>query len=924
MPCLGLLVLFALQDPPVRDWMEGLRADRAEERTRAFNQLRTLGRGAEPWLKKGARDPDPELAERSRLLLRTVGIRESLPPALLCEFPGIENRMALEPGQWTAALIEAARQTGDGPAHPSLGWTELNALALRALQGVGDPLEMQVVCDIIGNNQLRVALPGLHELLRIGDAAARRRVLGTLGQLRSPSSVGPVAELLEDPELRGEAAWALARFMRQSSSAVLAREAVRPEASVRSACLQTIENHPTADAIPLLRLLAGDPEYRVRIQAGGQLANLGQDVGDIFIPLLQHPLPYVRSQAQYFLSSRRPPALLPRIRTLLQSPDPELRTCAVWLLSSYQDIDSAADIAELLDDPQVPVRRAAMSSLRQLRGAQAIPRIARMLTDPSEEIRSAALVGLALLEWREILPDVAARIEDPDESLRLQAIDLLGRSDLQAFSPELGRRLLDPSVAVRARAIRCIGWKGMQEHAPAIVSCLASPDDAEARQAESTLIALGSKQALPFLVRGLSHPDAMLRQHCFSVLLHTHPLEAAAALPRLLDDPDSGLRKSAVSAVADLGALAAIPRLRGMLKDPDVELRTGAARVLCQLQATDTTADILPLLSEPALADQIWRSLCHMGGREAIPALTKILGTPDHPARGAALKAIVELQGDAAIPLLRGIARNPEHPHRLDALTRMAALESWDTVPDLLDGLKARSQTVQEIAAQGLASIGAREAIPLLMEKLQEDVPGERAALIDALGRLGAVDAGPLILPLLRAEDCQTARTAIRAVELLDLCDAIPGLRALSRGDDLSLWNAASIALVHLGDRDEVPRLLTDYPRDLVVLNRIRRPELWARLRATPLARDCSGPLVDLWRELACDAGLELRIETGLSDRDRTVRSRGGATSLLDMMEDLDTDSSYVPIFEDRWIRLVDQKTAAAFWKEWWRREQAR
>lgn len=926
MASLGLLLVLALQDPPpVRDWMEGLRAEHAEERTRAFNQLRLMGRGAEPWLKRGVRDADPELAERSRLLLRTLAIRETLPPRVLREFPGIENRLALEPGEWTALLIEAVRQHPSRQPHPALTWSDLDALAGPALQGAVGPNEILTVCEIIGGWRLTSGLPGLHALLRHPNADVRRRVINTLAVIRSASSVGPLAELLDDPELRGDVAWTLARYERQSAVAALARMVESPDLNVRHALIQCFENRARADDVPVLRRLLRDPEPRISLQAAQILSQLGEDAGDLFLPQLRSPHPHIRSQAQYQLGSRRPSSALPKIRALLQAPEPELRTSALWLLSSYGDTDSIDDVAGLLEDPVVSVRRAAISVYRQLYGGDAVPRLARLLSDPAEEIRLSALYSLALLGWTEILPDIAARIEDPDESIRVQMVDLLGRSELAGQSPLLARRLLDPSSRVQVRAIRTIGWQRYRDLAPALVPLLADPEENRAHQIETTLVGLNSRAAIPGLLQGLSQPDALMRQRCFSVLTQMQAPEATAAIPRLLDDPDATLRQSAIRAAGDVGMLAAIPKLRALLKDPDSDLRTLAMRSLCTLRATELTPEILPMLLDPSMQNEGLLWLHTLKSRESVPVCLKILENPEGPCAYNALNLIVGIEDQRAIPLLRRIILQENHPFRLHAVKCLEQLGATDAIPDLLPLLQDCSTFVQDMAAEALAGLGAREAIPALLRIDREDGTGERTTIFDALVRLDAVEIRPIVMARLGHENPSVVRAAVQAAERLDLRAAIPALRALARGDDLNLRSFAADALIRLGDASEAADAVGTTASQMFALNRIRKPEIWARLRSTPLPRFNEPPSVEVLEELACGAGLELRIETDLgNNRDRSFCVRGGAATMLEALDDMMSSNGIHVILEDRWIRVVDHHTAAALWQDWLRRERSR
>ena len=105
--CLGLLLLLPSQDPPVRELVDGMRAESAGLRHHAFTRLRSLGPAAEPELRIAAGELDSEVAARSQTLLRSLDLRRSLSPRLLQNFPDLPERAAENPGVWLGALVAA-------------------------------------------------------------------------------------------------------------------------------------------------------------------------------------------------------------------------------------------------------------------------------------------------------------------------------------------------------------------------------------------------------------------------------------------------------------------------------------------------------------------------------------------------------------------------------------------------------------------------------------------------------------------------------------------------------------------------------------------------------------------------------------------------------------------------------------------------
>ena len=97
--------------------VEKLRSDKIEEREQAVHKLKQLGKAALPELEKVVEDPDREVAERARHLLRFIGIATRIPPGVAQALPGIEERLDREEGfVWTKLFHLAV--VGQPASHP--------------------------------------------------------------------------------------------------------------------------------------------------------------------------------------------------------------------------------------------------------------------------------------------------------------------------------------------------------------------------------------------------------------------------------------------------------------------------------------------------------------------------------------------------------------------------------------------------------------------------------------------------------------------------------------------------------------------------------------------------------------------------------------------------------------------------------------
>ncbi|HVR85953.1 MAG TPA: HEAT repeat domain-containing protein [Planctomycetota bacterium] len=931
---LGLPFLLALQDPPVRELVDRLQTPSAAERSHAFDRLRSLGRSAESELRRGAEDSDPELAARSRVLLRSLELRERLPRTLLQVFADLDVRLAQNAPEWTLALGEATRRNECGDrVHPELGWTELDALATEALRNAPHPEDQRTVCSIIGEYGLSSALPELHALLEDPDLESRRAALRALFRIRSPASIVPIARHLEDPDLRNEAGSFLANYGRASVFPVLETYVRHPCRDVRAALVELLRGVADENAFPLLSRLAQDSDPLIRARAllaAGPLR--GRLSAETLIGFLLHDPGPLRGPAHEALRGTRTPERFQELRRLLASPEPEVRSQAAHLLGEFRDESAFSDLLDLLDDPDSEVRCAGITALYQLRSRQAIPKFTGLLTDPSERVRSLSSRILSLLGLPEAQEIYLQRLREGSDADRLETLRGLSPFSVPEAAADLARLAQTAQGELRLEALRMLGTPEAQAQAPLLIPFLASTEESVAERAEAALASMGAKAVIPKLTELLSHPESYVRQRALSLLTQMRVQEAGPHVLRLLDDADPSVRLEAIRSLEAIPVRAAIPRLRAFLGGREPELKLAAVATLASFKATEAVDDIAALLDDDVLQSDVIQSLWILGSRRAVPALGRLLDAPQSPCRTrtAALQVMLCLDGPETVEALRRIARSPGHPMRESAIRGLATISAWESVSDLLPCLHDRSLLVQDAAADALAQLGVREAVPALRTLLQEDKAGRRTALLLALARLGATETAPRILELLHHEDAEVVASAIQSAQRLRLREALPALLGLSRGDDHALRPLAAGALARLGDPSEVPRLLEGDAHELFLLNRLRRPELWERLESLPRTRAHPQDPPPAWAELACDAGLEISLELDPDyedwvDRRRRDSCQGGVTTLLEELEELIDGRFYCTvILEDDRIRVLPTSAARQLLKEWWRQAPGR
>lgn len=318
-----LSVAFCLAIQDVAELVERLSSDAPEVREEATARLKAIDRAA-PQLRKAARDPDPEVAQRARQVLAVLEVRASLSPALRRAMPGVEERLAAgEPRTWTQVFLE----TGE----------DAEALAPRAIRGAPGVREAQLVLDKIGRLHMRTAIPEIVRLLReegdLGGAAA-----GVLVQLRANEAVPELLKVVGGEAGRWPRVWAI----------------------------DTLGKLRAGEAFDTLRNLQADPDPVVRHTAARALPEIrGSDSVPSLLPFLTDVNPFVRTIAVCLLHQLRRPEAVPALLPLLDDPETQVRSAAARALGALEAVESAPALARRLRDVD-KVRLAAAESLCRL------------------------------------------------------------------------------------------------------------------------------------------------------------------------------------------------------------------------------------------------------------------------------------------------------------------------------------------------------------------------------------------------------------------------------------------------------------------------------------------------------------------------------------------------------------------------------
>src|SRR6185436_13034029 len=403
MRLLAFFLLFAPQSDPDRELIDRMRSDAPYERNHAYTQLQRLGKNAVPALLRVSRDQDADLLVRARLLLKTIELRESLPPALLREFPGLDGRLAQTGSEWTAVLFETVRYGDNGPAHPALRRSHLNALAEGALRGAQTRDEIVAVCKIVDHHRLHGAVPELRRLLASSDSDLRRTALALLASFRIDGLEEDLPALLEDPDLVSCVRSRLYRMRRAAFVPVLLKYLAEGSPEAREAAGELLLDLQRPETLPAFLPLLRDPDPTIRRLAVTAAERMdAPDLVARMLDLVADPDPLVRERVVRVLRRSGMPGVSCFIRPMLKADDADVRNAAIQVLWWIGAKESGPDLAALLEDPDPEVRHEALRGLRAFHLQEPLPAILRRLTDPSEDLRQEAAEVLLSLGCKEV------------------------------------------------------------------------------------------------------------------------------------------------------------------------------------------------------------------------------------------------------------------------------------------------------------------------------------------------------------------------------------------------------------------------------------------------------------------------------------------------------------------------------------------
>ena len=502
------------------------------------------------------------------------------------------------------------------------------------------------------------------------DARVRIAALQKLGQLRRPSTIPAVANMLSDPER-----------------------------AVRATAVSTLGSIGTAAAVePLIKTLLEERYWDLRYEAVEALRQIGDPTavnellvvlegGNADISLQQmtawalkefgweHLAPAQRAMVSIFRDewdevATFGPAAVEPVVIALRTGTQRVRRVAAETLGKIGDARALGALEDLLDDSDTDIRHSAAWALEKYAwdkiDEQSLARVQIMLEKwtmlagagpdaitPLVDVvrggdggkKSKAIATIAAIGGPAAVRALIGITKNRDEFVRRCAARALGEIADDKAIPALVRALRDDDVQVRSAAAESLKRLDFQpettEQRAYFYVAVGQWDD----------VAKMGPDAIEALVAALK--NGKTRDKALQTLVSTGS-QALPTLVSLLSDESGAMRTCAAEALGDIADAQAIPALIECLRHGDLNLRRAAFNALERLGWTpqpDQRAEIAVALEE-------WWQLPELGA-DALPLLMRLID--DSARANQALHAIEQmLQSDTSqdvpVNILRRLA----------------------------------------------------------------------------------------------------------------------------------------------------------------------------------------------------------------------------------------------------------------------------
>lgn len=484
--------------------------------------------------------------------------------------------------------------------------------------------------------------------------------------------------------------------------------------------------------------------------------------------------------------------------------------------------------------------------------------------------KTAVLMYVRTFDYRAAMPEVRKLLNDKNPSVRILAMGAWGEMGGKGAIPDLLKCLSDRDGIVRGQAAFHLTQSGAREAIPSLRKLLADESSSARANAAWALAYFDDQRSGPEISKLLRDSVNDTRIIALKALALLHTREVAPDIAGLLKDPEPGVRQEALDALAGLRAKEAVPLIKDLLKDGEPEVRIRAAWTLADLGAVDQGPEIAKLIREGSLVV------------------------------------------------------------RLNAISALGTLKREDLAAELLAPVADPDEAVRATAARALGGSSHDDARRQLIALLKDPHPFVRAKAAEALGESGRIGDGPFLIELLKDDALVRepdfmpfqGRSLFKAVPLAVGGPLLSASLKLETDTPVRTW--AAHALCRMKRSEGIESLLAEAERnflsvELAVLNAIRQPQIWSRLKEKLLPGGTKGSTQAILDSIGKEGGLSVKLgEVDLVPNRLRLSRPACLQEALDGL--LGTETTY--ILESDSLRILPRDEALEFWRSWWQKEK--
>lgn len=446
-----------------------------------------------------------------------------------------------------------------------------NEAVLRALDHE-DNLICSGAIELVGEMNLREALPKVTEFLRSPDREIKTAVVRTLIKLDGARAVQAVAPLIEDPDpkIRLHVIKSIGSLHEGVNSGIISPRLQDADPDIRRAAIALLARVGDQNCVDDLRAVEHDPDPELAEAARTALTAIGERAVGPYIDNLTHKDVGARLAALDTLIKQGKAAVLPLI-AMLEHRSSLVRGLVAEILGEIADPRALDALTQAVADRDRHVRLAAIAAIGKLKTQAAVARLLEALeSDDSEfaDIAAKALVNAGTVVSQHMISLLILRSPAPAPT---------------SPTPDI---LPPPPAALRARAARILGQLREPLALRPLIDALKDPDDWVRTGAATALGSLLDPAATGPLITCLRDAHPSVRAAAAEAIGQLRDLSATESLLPLLQDVQASVRAAAARALGRIGDSITIEPLIGLLDSPDREVRIATIEALGNLRAT--------------------------------------------------------------------------------------------------------------------------------------------------------------------------------------------------------------------------------------------------------------------------------------------------------------------------------------------------